>query len=91
MRFAQAGSLTTALDEAGFREIREESPVVEMVWPGPPQLVIDTQLDISRIEERVPPQRREAMRAELLRAYEPYVDGEVTRLQARVVIASGQA
>ena len=91
MRFAEAGSLTAALEEAGFQEIREDAPVVEMTWPGEPQGVIDSQLDISRIEERVPPDRHEAMRAELIHAYEPYVDGAVTRLTVRVVIASGQA
>lgn len=89
MRFAEPGSLSAALSAAGFGDVQEDSPVVDFIWPGPPRKVLESMLDVSRIEERVPPDRHEAMRAEVLTAYQQYEDGDVTRLSARVVIASG--
>jgi SAM-dependent methyltransferase len=91
MRFAAAGSLTAALSAAGFTEIREDAPLVDMVWPGSPQVVIDTLLDVSRVEDAVSPDRRDEMRAELGSAFQQFFDGEQTRLPVRIIIASGSA
>jgi SAM-dependent methyltransferase len=91
MRFAAPGSLSAALSAAGYRDIREDTPPVEMVWNGPPQTVIDIMLDVSRIEEAVPPDRHDAMRADLHNAYKQFTSGDETRLPVRVVIASGTA
>lgn len=91
MRFAQSGSLSAALARAGYTDIREDSPVVEMPWPGPPQLMMDNLLDVSRVEDNVASDRREAMRADILRAYRQFAKGDETLLTARIVIASGAA
>jgi SAM-dependent methyltransferase len=90
MRFAAPGSLSLELEAAGLRDVREETAMVTMSWPGPPQLLIDVQLDISRLEDNVPADRREALRADLLAAYQPFAQGDETHLNAAVVIASGK-
>ena len=36
MRFAAPGSLSAALSAAGYRDVQVDTPLVEMVWPGPP-------------------------------------------------------
>ena len=91
MRFAEPGSLSAALSAAGFQDIREETPTLTMVTPGPPQMVVDQLLDVSRVEDNVPADRREALRADILAAYEPFARGDETHLRARIVIASGAA
>jgi SAM-dependent methyltransferase len=91
MRFAASGSLSAALTAAGFQQTWEQNPRVEMVWSGPPQTVIEILLDVSRIEEAVPPDRHDAMRADLHNAYQQFTTGDETRLPVRIVIATGVA
>jgi SAM-dependent methyltransferase len=91
MRFSESGSLSASLARAGFRDVREDIPNLTLRWPGPPQLLIDQMLDISRVEDNVPADRREAMRADLLSAYTPFARGDETHLKARIVVASGRS
>jgi SAM-dependent methyltransferase len=91
MRFAESGSLSAELEAAGFRDIHEDTPTLTMVVPGPPQMVMDQLLDVSRVEDNVPADRREALRADVLAAYQPFARGNETHLRARIVIASGRS
>lgn len=91
MRFAAAGSLSAALRGVGFGDVREETRTVEMVWPGRAETLREQWLEISGIEGRVAPARREDFRAGVLAGLERYADGETVRLGAAIVVASGRA
>ena len=91
MRFSAPESLSAALAAAGYRDVREDTPLVEMVWPGSPQVVIDILLDVSRLAQAVPPDRHDALRADLLNAYESFATDDETRLPVRIVLVTGVA
>lgn len=91
MRFAAPGSLSAALTAAGFQQTWEEDPRVEMVWPGPAETVVDTLLDVAGLVQTVPPDRYEAMRADLLDTYNQFEAEDATRLIVRIVLATGVA
>ena len=91
MRFAEPGSLSAELTTAGFRDVREDQPILELTWPCPPQRVLDVVLDVSRVEDNIPVDRQAAFRQEILAVYNQFARGEETHIPARVVIASGAA
>ena len=90
-RFATAGSLAAALRDAGFGDVREEARTVDLTWPGPPESLRAFWLDLSRIEDKVPPDRLDALRADLLASFRRYADGDGVRLPAAIVLATGRA
>ena len=51
----------------------------------------DARLEVSRAEERVPAEQREAFRADVLASLRRYADGDAVRLPATVVLASGRS
>jgi len=91
MRFAAPGSLSAALTLAGFGDVREETRVVEMVWPGPVETLFEQWTEISRIESRVALERRSEFRRNVLASLRRYADGETVRVSAPIVVASGAA
>jgi SAM-dependent methyltransferase len=91
MRFAESGSLSSALQEAGFVDVRESSPTVEMVWPGEPESLQRFWMELRNANETLAPDQRDALAADLLAALEPLVTGGGIRFTARVVIGSGEA
>ncbi len=46
-RFAQPGTLSAELEHAGFREVEEQTHVVPLAWPGPPEEVWEHLYDIA--------------------------------------------
>jgi len=91
MRFAQPGTLTRALTAAGFKDVREESPVVEIVWPGPAETELQFWLNLSRAEEQVAPEQREQFRADALAVFRQFERDGALHFSARIVVASGQS
>lgn len=90
-RVAEPGSLSAALVVASFADVREEAPLVDLVWPGPPESLARIWLELTRVEGRVEPDRREAVRADVAAAYERFTEGGTLRMPVRVVVASGAA
>lgn len=90
-RFAEAGSLSAALTAASFRDVREDAPTVDLVWPEGPASLTRFWLELTRLEQRVAPERHAALRADIEAAYERFRDGDAVRMPARVVVASGAA
>jgi hypothetical protein len=91
MRFATPGSLGGELRRAGFGDVREESRVVEMVWPGTVETLARQWFEISRLEARVAEERRDDLHEDVLRSLRRYAEGERVRVTAPIVVASGMA
>jgi SAM-dependent methyltransferase len=91
MRFAQPGTLTNALRSAGFVDVREETRVIEIVWPGNAESMRDWWMALTRIADQVPSELLPALDADLLASLNRYADGEGLHFTAPVVIGSGQA
>ncbi len=90
-RFARPGSLSAALATAGFGDVREEAPMIDWTWPGPARSLVGFLLELTRLEPTVAPERREAMRTDLVAAYQRFADGDGLRVPSRMVVASGRA
>ena len=92
-RFAHSGSLSAALQSAGFREVEQETKTLPWTWPGTPDEVWEQMRAVSvpfrPMLDRVPaamwPQIHEEVRA----AIGEYVEGENVAFGASVVLASG--
>jgi SAM-dependent methyltransferase len=90
-RFADSGSLSRVLREAGFVDIREARVQTDLVWPGRAETLRDFWQVMMRYEEKVVPDRLAACRADLLASLNDYADGDSIRLPATIVMVSGQA
>lgn len=90
-RFAKPGTLSARLREAGFADVREESRVVDFIWPGIPESLRDFWLELTGMEEKIAPERRAAFRDAVAAAFRPYSAGYTVALTAKIVIASGRA
>ena len=92
-RFAQPGTLSAALREAGFRQVQEASPTIPYPWPGPPEQNWEAQKEYrrstQRLVERLAPEQRAQVDAEVVEAIRKYYDGQQVNFTACVVVASG--
>lgn len=89
-RFAQAGSLSNALRDAGFSGVQERTSVMPMPWYGPPEEnwnAFDELASPAWIEYLSESERRAALDEVMLRLRALY-DGEAVRLESAVVLAS---
>jgi SAM-dependent methyltransferase len=91
MRFAAAGSLSRALQAAGYDDVQERMESVEMVWMEPRESAVAMFLEVSQAMDRLPADQHEPLRNALFAAIEPYRDGDIYRYPAQIVIASGAA
>jgi hypothetical protein len=93
-RFAEPGSLSGALQRAGFREVQEEIKIVPWTWPGTPEEVWDQAQAVAvpfrPMLERVPADQWPEIHAEVCAAVQQYSDGEKIAFGASVVFASGK-
>jgi hypothetical protein len=92
-RFAQPGTLSAELERAGFRAVEEQTHVVPLAWPGPPEEVWDHLYDIAApfrpVIDGLRPEDRDFVIGEALaRLRAHYVDGR-TITPAALVVASG--
>ena len=90
-RFAQAGSLSRALTQAGYRDVRERSEQINLVWPGHAHSFLDFWRQLTRANEQVPAERREALEQDVLASLGRYAEGDTLHFRSKIVIASGAA
>jgi len=90
-RYAEPGSLSAALAAAGFADVHEDAPMVDLVWPEGLATLTRFWLELTRLEGRVAPERHATLRADIAAAYERFRDGDTVRMPVRVVVASGAA
>lgn len=91
-RFAARGALTAELNRAGFHQIQEETHVIPMPWPGPPEELWQHLYDIAApfrpVIDGLAPGEREQAIGEVLAGLRRYFNGERTNTPAAIVIAS---
>ena len=92
-RFAQAGELTFALQEAGFREIKEGCLKLMSRFPDSPEeywgYFTETSFAFHPILERLTPDQMVQVKGDILAALKPKYDGENLNLAIEVVLATG--
>jgi SAM-dependent methyltransferase len=92
LRFARSGSLSAALREAGLTEVREETPIVPLPWPGTPEeflgYIRSDMVTFDTLLLRIAPERREAALDEVFTSVRAYDDGECVQFNAAIVVAS---
>lgn len=93
-RFAEPGSLSAVLRNAGFVEVEEETRTLPWAWPGPPEEVWEQNRTVAvpfrPMLERVPTDQWPQIHAEVHQAVAHYWDGEKIAFGAQVVLASGK-
>jgi SAM-dependent methyltransferase len=92
-RFGAPGSLSAELRHAGFSAIQEESLVVPLRWPGPPDELWTRQYEISAplrpYFDSFPPDAKAAAIQETIAGFAARYDGkEIAMLTAIVVVAA---
>ena len=90
-RFAQPGSLSAALEAAGFTDIREEARRVVCSWPDGPDQLRALWYDLTRLDQQVPADRKPALDADVLASLARFDEGDGLKMPATIVIASGRA
>jgi len=93
-RFAEPGSLSKVLSEAGFQGVTEQAATLPWSWPGPAEEVWEQMRSVSvpfrPMLDRVPTNRWPEIHAAIRRAVSRYVDGDKIAFGATVVLASGR-
>jgi SAM-dependent methyltransferase len=94
-RFAEPESLSAAMREAGLSKVQEESRTLPWNWPGSAEEVWEYAQAVSTpfrpLLERVPPEKRDGINADVLSAIRTRVEGDTVKFAALMVLASGQA
>ena len=93
MRFAEPGKLAGEMNRAGFRDVTEEILNLPSLWPGTPEDVLASLLDLATplrhaIADFTQEQRDEATR-EVLDTLRPKFDGTHTHSVAPILIVRG--
>jgi ubiquinone/menaquinone biosynthesis C-methylase UbiE len=90
-RFAKPGTLSAALERAGFTDVREEAPIFDFAWPDGVESLRDFMLELTRIEARVAADRHTALRADIDASYGRFAGAAGLRFPTRMIVASGRA
>jgi ubiquinone/menaquinone biosynthesis C-methylase UbiE len=92
-RYAEPGSLTAVLREAGFQNVDEETKTVPWTWPGTAEEVWELTQEVSTpflpMIKRVPPEKWDQANSEVLQTIRKYAQGDQIKFGAVVVFASG--
>ncbi len=92
-RFAQPGSLSVALRNAGFRDVAEETKQVPWTWPGTVEEVWEYAQSVSApfrsLLQRIPAEKWDKVNADVHAAIRQYVEADSVKFGAVVVLASG--
>ncbi len=91
--FARRGSLSDALHQAGFQELREESLTIPWPWPGPVEQLWQFMREASApvwgpIFASLAVDERNRVNEEVYAALRPYFSGQETDPGARIILAS---
>ncbi|HEX2171390.1 MAG TPA: class I SAM-dependent methyltransferase [Dehalococcoidia bacterium] len=86
-RFAEEGSISTALREAGFGEVREQLHTVSWPFPGSPERAWTALREITGME--IPADILDKVGADVVAALGQYYDGHQVDPTAQVIVASG--
>ena len=93
-RFAEPGSLSETLRQAGFGSVEERTVTLPWAWPGPPEEVWQQMRAVAvpfrPLLDRVPPERWPEIDAEVSSEVAHYLDGEKISFGAEVILASGR-
>jgi SAM-dependent methyltransferase len=93
-KFSKPGSLSAALEHAGFSELDERTVRVPWTWPGTTEEVWDYARSVSTpfrpLLERVPAGKWDEINGEVYREIDRYREGERIDFGAIVVLASGR-
>jgi ubiquinone/menaquinone biosynthesis C-methylase UbiE len=93
-QFADPGSLSVALMQAGFSKVEEETRELPWAWPGPVDEVWQYAQEMSTpfqpLLNRIPSDKRAQIDAEVRTAISKYAEGDNVKFGALVVLASGQ-
>ena len=91
-RFAEPGSLSRVLREAGFAEVEEETRTLPWSWPGTPEEVWEQAQAVSTpflpLLQRVPVEKWDEINRAVYAAIGKYVVGDKIEFGATVVLAS---
>jgi SAM-dependent methyltransferase len=90
MRFAIPGTLSAGLEAAGYEDVREEQPIVDIVWPGPPETLLGFWMNMANLGSEVPAGTREAIEGEILDHLRGIERDGALPFTARVTIGSGR-
>jgi SAM-dependent methyltransferase len=92
LKFARAGTLSTALRTAGFAAVREETKIVPLPWPGTPEeflgYIRSDLITFDALLGQIPPARQAAVLDEIFTSIRQYDDGECVQFTAAIVVAS---
>lgn len=92
-RYAEPGSLSGVLRDAGFGSVEEETQTVPWAWPGTVEDFWEYERSVSApfrpLLERVPADKWKEINAEVHASLRKYVGGERVQLGAVVILASG--
>lgn len=91
-RLSQPGMLEDALSAAGLQQVQVEQRRIPWPVPGPLEhLWIERQArsaEVRRCIAALAPEQQDQLRAEVLRAFAPYHDGQQTNFTATIVLAT---
>jgi len=92
-KFAQTGSLSRVLEDAGFSKIEEETITVPWTWPGTAEEVWEQARAVSTpflpMLQRVPAEKWADVNRDVHAAINRYRAGNVIKFGAEVVLAAG--
>lgn len=91
--FAQPGTLSAALQAAGFREVEEETRAIRWVWPGPAEefwaAAAEYGPSFRQLARQLPPEQVDEAIVEILTNLQGYSDGARVDFPAVIVVATG--
>lgn len=92
-KFAERGTLSAALSQAGFGNVTEELRTVPWVWTAPVSELWEyfqaATIPCRPLVEQIPSEKRELIAGEVQAAFSRFWDGEKVNLTADFVLASG--
>jgi SAM-dependent methyltransferase len=92
-RYAQAGSLSGDLRQAGFREVHEETRTINLGWPGTPeelwQHFYEVAVPFRPVIDGLPGTEREQAIHEAIEGFRRYYDGKSVNTPADIIVATG--
>ena len=68
------------LAQAGYRDVREPSEQINLVWPGHAPAYLDMWTQLTRANEHVPAERRGALEQDVLGSLGRYAEGDTLTL-----------